>query len=131
MKPRKTWRCFHCDEVFRSRKQALLHFGDADYEGRDVPACVDPLRTDEKARMNELREAQRYALQCQEESREADDRAEQAECELIEFKRITKCNSAYELRMWLDYQQGRVVTADALIEGFRQQDPQRFAEVIG
>ncbi len=22
---RKTWRCFHCDEVFRSRKAALAH----------------------------------------------------------------------------------------------------------
>lgn len=24
---KKTWRCFHCDQVFRSRSRAALHFG--------------------------------------------------------------------------------------------------------
>lgn len=33
---RKTWRCFHCDEVFRSPAEARLHFG-AD-QGHD-PIC--------------------------------------------------------------------------------------------
>lgn len=32
---RKQWRCFHCDEVFTSRRCAASHFG-AD---GDVPAC--------------------------------------------------------------------------------------------
>ena len=25
----KTWRCFHCDEVFRDEEAARLHFGDS------------------------------------------------------------------------------------------------------
>lgn len=33
---RKTWRCFHCDEVFYSERQAAIHFGNAEY---DHPAC--------------------------------------------------------------------------------------------
>src|SRR3569623_128583 len=33
---RKTWRCFHCDEVFTSHKWALEHFG-ADCSA--TPAC--------------------------------------------------------------------------------------------
>lgn len=32
---RKQWRCFHCDQVFTSRKWATEHFG---YDGDD-PAC--------------------------------------------------------------------------------------------
>lgn len=33
---RKQWRCFHCDELFFSRKLAAEHFGANDYE---TPAC--------------------------------------------------------------------------------------------
>lgn len=36
MKQRKTWRCFHCNEVFRSAKDAALHFGHSE---RTVTAC--------------------------------------------------------------------------------------------
>lgn len=37
----KTWRCFHCDKVFRSRKRAAEHFGV--FEVLSEPACrVDP-----------------------------------------------------------------------------------------
>jgi len=70
---RKSWRCFHCDEVFRPRRAAFLHFGSDEYEGKDVPACVDRLRSDEKARMSELREAQHYASQCQESANHMED----------------------------------------------------------
>jgi hypothetical protein len=52
----KRYRCFFCDEVFTDRKAAWLHFGDENCTS-DVPACVDPLRLDEKMRMNRLREA--------------------------------------------------------------------------
>jgi hypothetical protein len=34
---RKVWRCFHCDEVFRSRVDAENHFGKR--QG-DEPACL-------------------------------------------------------------------------------------------
>ena len=33
---RKQWRCFHCDEVFTSRKFAGEHFG---VMGDGIPAC--------------------------------------------------------------------------------------------
>lgn len=36
---RKTWRCFFCDEVFRSPKAAALHFGEFDSCEPDVTAC--------------------------------------------------------------------------------------------
>lgn len=131
MNKRKTWRCFHCNEVFRSRKAAWAHFGpDQDCE-KLPPACIDPLRSDERARLTELREAQEYAFQCQESANRAEDRADELERELAEFKSITGCGSLHELRMWMDSQQGRVVTANALIEGFRARDPEIFAEVIG
>lgn len=128
---RKTWRCFHCDELFRSRKAAWAHFGpDQDCE-KLPPACVDPLRHDEKQRLTELREAQQYAFDCQESANRADDRADEAERELAFFRSITGCQTINELRMWMDSQQGRVVTANALIEGFRERAPEILAEVIG
>ena len=69
----KTWRCFHCDEVFTNRKDAYNHFGDESPCGSDVPACVDPLRTDEKARMNELRIARKAYLEAMHHEERADD----------------------------------------------------------
>jgi flagellar biosynthesis/type III secretory pathway protein FliH len=33
---RKTWRCFHCDEVFRGSLRAALHFGSTQDA---TPAC--------------------------------------------------------------------------------------------
>lgn len=50
----KRWRCFHCDEVFTTRRDAWLHFGEQNCES-DVPACIDPLRHDEAARVNAVR----------------------------------------------------------------------------
>lgn len=29
---RKQWRCFHCDEVFRSANEARIHFGGGSFE---------------------------------------------------------------------------------------------------
>jgi hypothetical protein len=128
---RKQWRCFHCDEVFRSRKAAWAHFGpDQDCE-KLPPACVDPLRHDEKLRLTELREAQQYAFECQESASRSDDRADETERELAEFKSITGCATLHQLRMWMDSQQGRVATANALIEGFRQHAPEILAEIVG
>jgi len=131
MPARKQWRCFHCDEVFRSKKAAWAHFGpDQDCE-KLPPACIDPLRVDEKARLTELREAQEYAFQCQERANSKEDRLDDMERELAEFKAITGCHSLHDLRMWMDNQQGRVVTANALIEGFRKAAPELAAEIIG
>lgn len=128
---RKQWRCFHCDEVFRSRKAAWAHFGPDDGCDKLPPACVDPLRSDEKTRLSELREAQEYAMKCQDSANRAEDLLDNVEREFSEFKRITGCGSVHELRMWMDSQQGRVVTANALIEGFRKASPELAAEIIG
>src|SRR5580658_9673095 len=114
---RKTWRCFHCDEVFLSRKAAWAHFGPDDGCDKLPAACVDPLRHDEAMRLKELREAQEYALRCQESANRAEDGRDDLERELTEFKSITGCNGLHDLRMWMDSQQGRVVTANALIDG--------------
>lgn len=130
-KRRKSWRCFHCDQVFRSRRAAFLHFGDDAYEAKDVPACVDPLRTDEVARMKELREAQAYTLRCQEAARIAEDKLDNVEREFAEFKAVAKCRTINELRDWMDTQQGRLVTAEALISGFRKADPALAERIIG
>jgi hypothetical protein len=128
---RKQWRCFHCDEAFRSRKAAYAHFGPDDGCEKLPPACIDPLRTDEKARLTELREAQDYAQKCQESANSQDDRLDGLERELSEFKSITGCRSVGDLRMWMDSNQGRVVTANALIDGFRRANPELAAEIIG
>lgn len=70
-------------------------------------------------------------MQCQESALEAEDRADMVSMEFAEFKRITGCNSIHEIRMWMDSQQGRVATANALIEGFRVADPVLAARIIG
>lgn len=127
----KTWRCFHCDEVFRSRKQAYDHFGpDEDCE-KLPPACIDPLRHDEAERIKQLRDAQDYAMQCQESANRAEDELDIVKMELAEIKNITKCETLNQLRMWMDSQQGRVVTAEALINGFRKADPELAERIIG
>ena len=128
---RKIWRCFHCDDVFRSRKAAWAHFGPDQECEKLPPACIDPLRDDEKARLTELREAQEYAFQCQENANAAEDRLDDAERELAEFRSITGCRSVHELRMWMNSQQGRVVTAEALIKGFREASPELAEAIIG
>ena len=127
---RKSWRCFHCDEVFRSRKAAWAHFGpDQDCE-KLPPACIDPLRADEKTRLTELREAQEYAFKCQESANSVDDRADEVCRELGEFRSLTKCRNTNELRMKLDSAQGELLTARALIETIRTKAPDLYAEVI-
>lgn len=127
---RKSWRCFHCDEVFRSRKAAWAHFGpDQDCE-KLPPACIDPLRADEKARLAELREAQEYAFQQQESAHSADDKADDLSRELDEFRSLTKCRNTHELRMKLDSAEGELLTARALIEAVRSKVPDLYAEII-
>lgn len=128
---RKQWRCFHCDEVFRSKKSAWDHFGPDDGCEKLPPACIDPLRHDEATRLKELREAQEYAFQCQEKANGAQDDNDDLRRELDEFKAITGCQSLHDLRMWMDSQQGRVVTANALIEGFRKAAPELADRIIG
>jgi hypothetical protein len=130
MAKRKSWRCFHCDEVFRSRKSAYAHFGPDQNCEKLPPACIDPLRADEKARLTELREAQDYALKCQASANAAEDRADDLERELGEFKRLSKCQRSSDLRFAMDSAEGELITARALIEAVRTKAPEIYAEVI-
>lgn len=126
----KEWRCFFCDEVFHSRKAAWLHFGDDGCE-QDVPACVEPLRTDEQARMNELREARSWAVERDRAAIRAEETIDQLNMEFDEFKAITGCANIHKLRMWVDSQNGRVATAEALIKGFKLRDASLAERIIG
>lgn len=126
----KTWRCFFCDDVFRSRKAAWLHFGD-DGCVQDPPACIDPLRHDEEGRVHELREARKWAIERDRRASELEDQIDDIAREFDEFKKLTNCQSAHELRMWMDSQQGRVMTANALIDGFQKEAPELAARIIG
>lgn len=126
----KQWRCYFCDEVFTTKEAAFHHFGPDDHEEQDVPACIDPLRTDEKERMDALKDAQRYALQCQTEAGEADERLMRSEQDLHDFKFLTKCSSIHELRMSMDSQQGELITARELIKAIKEKAPQVYADLI-
>ena len=80
----KRWRCFFCDEVFTNRHDAWLHFGEENCT-TDLPACVDPLRTDEKERMNQVRLLREEVIREQaraEEAEDAEDLLEQFRSEL-------------------------------------------------
>ncbi|HXP82544.1 MAG TPA: hypothetical protein VN976_21780 [Verrucomicrobiae bacterium] len=67
-----SWRCFFCGETFTDRHEAWLHFGEENCTS-DVPACVDPLRADEKARLSELREAVEEAQKARNELAKMED----------------------------------------------------------
>lgn len=107
-----------------------MHFGGDEYEVKEPPACVDPLRTDEKARLREVREANEHALACQRLALQADEQADELSRTLDEFVRLTGCKNVNELRMWLDSQEGRVVTANALIEAIREKAPSVYLELV-
>ena len=103
MSKRKKWRCFFCDEVFADRRSAWQHFGESDCE-TDVPACIDPLRTDEKARLAELRDAQVYAMQCQEEATKAEDDAAMYHQYQDELRRLFGPDVSTPHQAWLKFE---------------------------
>lgn len=73
---KRSWRCFHCGDVFIDEAAALLHFGPDAFEDSYPAACVDPLRQDEVERIKQVREAQDHAMRMQHEAEKADnDRA--------------------------------------------------------
>ena len=78
----KTYRCFFCDEVFRSRRAAWLHFGDEGCEP-DVPACVDPLRHDEQKRMDEVRLSREHAMKYTRENNRLAEKVDDLEYQLF------------------------------------------------
>lgn len=90
------WKCFFCDEVFTDRHEAYLHFGEENCSS-DVPACVDPLRTDEKARMNQVRQLMEDVQKARQELAEMEDAKENYEAVWSEIRRYfgEDCNSVW------------------------------------
>lgn len=103
MSKKKKWRCFFCDEVFTDRRAAWLHFGESNCDS-DVPACIDPLRTDEKARLKELRDAQAYAMQCQDEAQKAEDDAGMYHQYQTELARLFGKDVSTPHQAWLKFE---------------------------
>ena len=93
------------------------------------PALIHSGRT-KKKRITDLREAQKYALDMENEARKHSDRVDDLEMELGEFKSLTKCRSVHDLRMTLDSAQGELITARELIKAVREKAPEVYAEVI-
>ncbi len=89
----KRWRCFFCDEVFTTRRDAWLHFGDT----TDLPTCVDPLREDERARMNEVRELRDEVIRQQAVAEEFSDSKDLLDSLYEELRRYfgRDCNSVW------------------------------------
>jgi hypothetical protein len=112
---RKTYRCFFCEEVFRSRRAAWEHFGEASYCGSDVPACVDPLRSDEKERMKALREARKYAHEMQEQRDKMEEDADMLSSFQTELGRLfgevggVKASTPHQAWLVLDAAQGEIL----------------------
>lgn len=90
------WRCFFCDEVFTERREAWLHFGEESCDS-DVPACVDPLRTDEKKRMAAVRKARKYGDDCRRDADTNQDAVDNLEAMYEEIRRYfgEDCNSVW------------------------------------
>lgn len=51
----KTWRCFHCGDVFRNPRHAAAHFG---YDELQEPGCVAVLRHGESHLLDRIRDLQ-------------------------------------------------------------------------
>lgn len=94
----KTWRCFFCDELFYTRRRAGEHFGEQNCGEFDPPACIDPLRTDEKARLIELREARAVALKAITDRNRAEELLEGLQAEHENFFRYfgADCNNMWQ-----------------------------------
>jgi hypothetical protein len=66
--PEKSWRCFHCDEVFTDRVAAAEHFG---CEIQDAPFCKQ-LADDDKALLKVIADQATQIFQWHNESTPAD-----------------------------------------------------------
>lgn len=130
--PAHGWTCFHCGETFTTIGSAQDHFGASpDRE----PGCVIRVKYgDERGLEMELRKSEARAQEA--ESRVI---ALEAELEGLEyslrgqleaFEKIAG-GTVNDLRCRLDSMQGRVVTANTLIEGFRLRAPEILAEIVG
>jgi hypothetical protein len=142
MSKRKKWRCFHCDEVFTDERSAWGHFGDANSCESDIPACVDPLRFDEKTRLTQLREARELAIKMQQESEDADEKVSLFEYYEDDLRRLfgpevhTPHQAWLKLEHWQNLDQAnreRIATMQDLIRRFVENEISQtsYAELRG
>ena len=130
MPPRGTpgygWRCFHCDAWLTTPGAAEDHFGKTPAA---VPGCIIHVG-EERGLLMALRKAEALAEEFLLRAQRAEQEEECLAGRVSEFERIAG-GGTHELRMKLDSMEGRVVTADALIEAVMEKAPEVYAEVIG
>lgn len=126
------WTCFHCGETFTTVGSARDHFGsDPDCE----PACLIRVKYgNERGLEMELRKVEARLYEAENQVRLLETQLEGMEYslggQLSAFEKIAG-GTVNDLRHRIETWEGRVVMADALIEGFRSRSPEIFAEIIG
>lgn len=117
---RKNWRCFHCDEVFTTRKGATGHFGTGNYED-ELPLCIVAATTEQTALILTTREMWDRVQKAERETENLEDRLHSFE---YIARKLTKKPSATanDLANEWHSMEGRVITAEAIISGEYTQD---------
>jgi len=112
---RKEWRCFHCDEVLRTRKAAAEHFGEGNYEA-EIPLCVEAATTEQKALILTNREMWERVQKAERQIEDLEDRLDDYE---YITRKLTKkpSGTAHDLEHEWDFMQGRVIAAESKANG--------------
>lgn len=127
--PPHGWTCFHCGETFTTPGAARNHFGETPQAS---PGCLMKVQVgDERGWLMQIRKLEEELAIARKTAVMAEHEAEIAFGEVAEFKAAAGVRSSHDLRMFIDSLQGRVVTANALIDAFRNTSPQMFAKVVG
>ena len=126
--PPNGWTCYHCGETFTTWGSAEDHFGKTP---ASKPGCLLKVQFgNERGLEMELRKVESDRDEWKARALAAEDREESLQGNLAEFERVAG-GRVHELRMKLDSIQGRVLTADALIEAIRDKAPGLYSEIIG
>jgi hypothetical protein len=105
----RSWRCFHCDEVFTDEETARAHFG-TEMEN-DHPACVKMLTTGQKTLIREAAVMFRRALQSEAENELLGHKLQDIESIIRHRFQVASLNDVFNL---YDSMEGRALAAEAL-----------------
>lgn len=126
--PKHGWTCFHCGETFTTVGGASGHFG-AKPDAK--PGCLIRVQYgNERGLEMELRKAEADRDEWMQRALAAELNEESLAGRVSEFERIAG-GGLHDLRMKLDSMEGRVITAEALINGVRSHAPELYAKIIG
>ncbi len=126
--PKHGWTCYHCGETFTTWGSAEDHFGKTPDR---IPGCLIKVQYgNERGLEMELRKIEADREEWKERALAAESQVESLAGIVSEFEKIAG-GGCHELRMKLDYMQGRVITCDVVTDAFRERAPEIFAEVIG